>query len=187
MLLPTREQWKEWSLPSKLTAVGTLIGAVALVLSIYFYIAPNQNISSETSADLSQTNRVDTISIPLVIRNELAVEAQINPAVEYYILRPETPATDVQVESGVVRIQRPDGITTINGRYPIPQSSGDPYDIVLPRSDQLSRYLELGGYKLRIAVTNDWVFNYTEVKDVLFDKTTIEDGIRVSMYREKGS
>lgn len=31
-LIPTRQQWKRWSLPSKLTAIGTLIGVISLGL-----------------------------------------------------------------------------------------------------------------------------------------------------------
>jgi len=31
-MIPSRSQWKQWSLPSKLTAIGTLVGALSLGL-----------------------------------------------------------------------------------------------------------------------------------------------------------
>jgi len=30
-LIPTKKQWKGWTLPSKLTAIGTLLSAIALL------------------------------------------------------------------------------------------------------------------------------------------------------------
>lgn len=38
LLVPTRLQWKRWSLTAKLTCVGTFIGAIGLVFSIYMAI-----------------------------------------------------------------------------------------------------------------------------------------------------
>lgn len=38
LLIPTRLQWKRWSLTAKLTFVGTFIGAIGLVFSIYMAI-----------------------------------------------------------------------------------------------------------------------------------------------------
>lgn len=34
-LVPTRKQWKAWSLPSKLTAIGTLIAVLSFVLYLF--------------------------------------------------------------------------------------------------------------------------------------------------------
>lgn len=33
-LIPSKRRWRSWSLPSKLTAIGTYIGAIALVLTL---------------------------------------------------------------------------------------------------------------------------------------------------------
>lgn len=38
LLVPSRSQWKRWSLTAKLTCVGTFIGAIGLVFSIYMAI-----------------------------------------------------------------------------------------------------------------------------------------------------
>lgn len=38
--IPTKAQWKTWSLPAKLTCIGTYLGALCLVLAIVFYIWP---------------------------------------------------------------------------------------------------------------------------------------------------
>ena len=39
-LMPTRSQWARWSLPSRLTLIGTLVGIVGVLLSIGFYVWP---------------------------------------------------------------------------------------------------------------------------------------------------
>ncbi len=38
LLVPTRTQWKRWSLPAKLTYVGTLAGVIGVAFSIYMAI-----------------------------------------------------------------------------------------------------------------------------------------------------
>ena len=63
-MIPTRRQWKGWSLPSKLTAIGTLVGLISLGL----YLA-------EKSYDFlgTQTHSINTenFQIPPVV---LAIE-----------------------------------------------------------------------------------------------------------------
>ena len=44
-LLPTKEQWTNWSLPSKLTAIGTYIGVFSIIFAIVTWLTQN----SETS------------------------------------------------------------------------------------------------------------------------------------------
>lgn len=38
-MIPTRTQWKKWSLPSRLTAIGTYVGIIGLVLAVVFFVA----------------------------------------------------------------------------------------------------------------------------------------------------
>ena len=38
--MPTRSQWTRWSLPSKLTLIGTLVGIAGVLLSVGFYVWP---------------------------------------------------------------------------------------------------------------------------------------------------
>ena len=37
---PSRQQWNSWSLPSKLSAIGVLIGVVSLLVSVGIYAIP---------------------------------------------------------------------------------------------------------------------------------------------------
>lgn len=39
-LIPTRSQWKTWSLPSRLTAIGALLGLVGVLLTVAFQLFP---------------------------------------------------------------------------------------------------------------------------------------------------
>jgi len=49
-LIPTRTQWKDWTLPSKLTAIGTLVGIIGVLL----YFVPNgQNHQSVQSTHIT--------------------------------------------------------------------------------------------------------------------------------------
>ena len=36
-IIPTKNQWRKWSLPSKLTAVGAYIGIIAFVFALIIY------------------------------------------------------------------------------------------------------------------------------------------------------
>jgi hypothetical protein len=39
--VPSRQQWRQWSLPSKLTALGAYIGVIGVVLSALFFALPH--------------------------------------------------------------------------------------------------------------------------------------------------
>ena len=41
-LIPTRQQWRNWTLPSKLTAIGAYLGAIAIVAGVAFYLFPRR-------------------------------------------------------------------------------------------------------------------------------------------------
>jgi hypothetical protein len=52
-LIPTRSQWQRWSLPSKLTAIGTLVGSLGLCLylvekSLPLLFNKENHVGSET-------------------------------------------------------------------------------------------------------------------------------------------
>lgn len=56
-LLPTSKQWKSWSLPSRLTAIGTGLGAVGIALSLLPVMWPKESILRPSCAQLwSQTS-----------------------------------------------------------------------------------------------------------------------------------
>lgn len=39
-MLPSRQQWRRWTLPTKLTAIGVYAGILSVVLSVLFYVLP---------------------------------------------------------------------------------------------------------------------------------------------------
>lgn len=42
-MIPTKKQWRSWSLPSKLTLVGTYTGILGVFLSVFFFLLPTFN------------------------------------------------------------------------------------------------------------------------------------------------
>ena len=50
-LIPTKSQWKSWSLPSKLTAIGTLIGFFSIMLTVGVYASDAFKINAEPTHD----------------------------------------------------------------------------------------------------------------------------------------
>ena len=42
-MIPTRMQWKQWSLPAKYTIVGTCMAAIGLLLTILFFFVPSEH------------------------------------------------------------------------------------------------------------------------------------------------
>ena len=67
MIIPTFEQWKKWSLPSKLTAIGTYLGIISFLIFIVdkcitrYNKMPNEKINSITINKFSQ--EFDSVSI----------------------------------------------------------------------------------------------------------------------------
>jgi tetratricopeptide (TPR) repeat protein len=60
-LIPTKAQWKKWSLANKLTCVGAYVGAVALALSIVFFLwptAPKPQVAQTSSGGQSPSTAV---------------------------------------------------------------------------------------------------------------------------------
>lgn len=58
-LWPTRRQWRGWSLPAKLTAVGALIGAISVLLAVTFGII---SLSPSRSADESLDRALEALA-----------------------------------------------------------------------------------------------------------------------------
>ena len=87
-MLPTRKQWREWSLPSRLTAIGTLLSALGLFLAVLFYFFPRAS-KIEVIAQQSKTPEIDAPKSKLL---------------------PSMVRTD-----GVYRLDDPDGATMLLG------------------------------------------------------------------------
>ena len=69
-MLPTRKQWKKWSLPSKYTALGLLIAVVCLGFAIYSSVQPK-----------SKSDGIEVISGEIVITS--LGEHEINYGVNF--------------------------------------------------------------------------------------------------------
>lgn len=41
LLFPTKKQWKRWSLPSKLTAIGTYVGILGIAITLLLFFLPS--------------------------------------------------------------------------------------------------------------------------------------------------
>jgi hypothetical protein len=182
--IPTKAQWRSWSLPSKLTAIGTFLAFSMGIFAVFAYFVPYtpvRGLPTQTTPDLN----AERITIPLVVRNELAFDAHIDPQLEFYLLRPETPVMDSAIEAGVVRLEQPRTVTAINGNYALSRNEEMLSHFSLPASLTLKKALDTGGFKLRVRVTNRWIEHYSEFQDVLFDQKTLERGIRITFYKER--
>lgn len=187
MVLPTKKQWQKWSLPSKHTAIGALLGILALVFSIFAYFVPASGSNEEPREIANSVQALANIEIPITIMNGLNANAQVNPVIEFYLLKPDGPMMDQIIDSGYIRLKRPERITSINGMFPIDQYKSIETTFELPRNELMDNALSEGGYKLRIIVTDSWVNDYSERKDVLFDIGTIKEGIYMVLYKDTRS
>ena len=48
-LIPTKVQWRMWSLPSKLTCIGAYLGVLAIILTVIFYVWPMSSEPPKTT------------------------------------------------------------------------------------------------------------------------------------------
>jgi len=49
-MIPTQNQWKKWTLPSKYSLIGVVIGIIGLGISIISYIGSTSSMTTEKSA-----------------------------------------------------------------------------------------------------------------------------------------
>ena len=180
-MFPTRQQWKNWSLPSKLTAIGAYVGIVGLVFAVFIYFNPSDGLIGKPT-NKKHDGPVNRIVIPIKIANSLGYQTQISPIVEYFILKTESPLTDTTIDSGTVRLERNNDLFSINGNYVIEQNRDIKTLIRLPRSKSLRRYLDEGGYKIKLVVSNVWISQYNEATDAPFDNITVSEGINISLF-----
>ena len=47
-MIPNRKQWKKWTLPSKLTAIGAYIGVIGLIITIIWLLIDNIKLKNES-------------------------------------------------------------------------------------------------------------------------------------------
>src|SRR6266487_7001 len=67
-LLPTKRQWREWSLPSKLTCIGTYVTLLSILVSIAFYVWPFRGAKDEQAGGL--TGQVRDVVEEIVVSAE---------------------------------------------------------------------------------------------------------------------
>ena len=177
-------KWTGWSHEHRLAAISTYVTIASFIFAVFTYFVPLHVTESNGVQHNSSLHKIQKITIPITISNQLRADAHIDPIAEFYLLVPESPFVDVTIDSGLVRLERPEKITTLNGNYPINENDEIYTRITFPKSEKLSSALNKGGYKLRLIVRDTWVFDHEEFVDVLFDKTTLNEGIRVVLYQE---
>ena len=61
-LIPSKNQWKRWSLPSKLTAIGTLLAVISFLIWIINEVFPKRDFSKENYEILTKLERYNVSS-----------------------------------------------------------------------------------------------------------------------------
>jgi hypothetical protein len=64
-VIPTRAQWSGWSLPSKLTCIGTYAGVLSIILAIVFSLWP---VSSTRSSATKTPAKGGSVSVQGIVR-----------------------------------------------------------------------------------------------------------------------
>jgi hypothetical protein len=80
---PSKAQWDRWSLPSKLTAIGTLVGIISLLFGLVVYFFPYGSFSESDSRKVLRTNSIQQLSDDLEkIKNLLPPNRVIAKCIE---------------------------------------------------------------------------------------------------------
>lgn len=170
-----------WLCDHRVLAFATLFGCAFTVFAYFF---PFEGLSFSEEKVHSEELPTKVISIPVILSNQLRAEVYVNPIVDFAIYKPGNEGSENVIETGAVRLKRPERITSINGMYPISVQDEVKTEITLPKSSVINEALREGGYMFRLSVDDTWVFDQHEDQDVLFDDQTLADGIRVVFYQE---
>lgn len=66
-ILPSKRQWRNWSLPSKLTAIGTALAVISIIISLAVIVVPRA-----TRAYQAEVVRIPQASLHLMCQNNEA-------------------------------------------------------------------------------------------------------------------
>lgn len=94
-LWPTRRQWRSWSLPSKLTAIGTLMGIIGILVAVLVYIlqvaSPTRTLSGDDKEVIKSAVR-EVLLARATSFNALSELITLHTIVDY-----SRPTTDTEV------------------------------------------------------------------------------------------
>lgn len=74
-MIPSKTQWKKWSLPSKLTAIGVLLTIVGVVLSSLFWVFPFRGPTNDDDGKAS-----------VKIKNEIVLSRLYDKAISHILI-----------------------------------------------------------------------------------------------------
>lgn len=63
-LIPTKAQWREWSLPSKLTCIGAYLGALSLAVTVMFSVWPVLPKAQRANAEVRRDSVEESVAAP---------------------------------------------------------------------------------------------------------------------------
>ena len=158
-------------------AILSITSLVAMFAGLY------QDLLKPLGAWQVSPEHITRIEIPLSIRNELKYDAMINQSVEYYLTRSTSPSSEEVIDSGIVRISTPNGFTRVNEKIAISPGQTLHTSLQLPESKVLADAFTKGGYGLKVVINNEWIDHFSVPKDVPFDNETLENGIRLSIWK----
>lgn len=90
-LIPSKQQWNSWSLPSKLTTISAYLGLLSIILTIFIWLLSIMDSSVKTIYDSSKGYeiQVDSAYVKLFIKDtSVLVKEYSNPMKDYKIVYP---------------------------------------------------------------------------------------------------
>lgn len=170
----------KWQPLAFLLSVITIIGIFG---GIYQDVV--KPISEEPSAEKStnpaqEPTSMGYITIPIEIESSWDEYSFLDRKAEFYIVRPESPGTQVVVSSGAAKIEIPeDGMTINNGEkiYISPHNTTKT-KVILPKSKKLQGYLNEGGYEIQLVLFDQYGSVFPHMEQRLFDREFLAEGFR---------
>jgi hypothetical protein len=91
--VPSHTQWRTWSLPARLTAIGTLVGIVGLVTSVVFYVFPRGTGAIKVSPTV--------LSLPdsPAAKSDTLLSSSNVPMLRVYIESEATVTVDIEIDA----------------------------------------------------------------------------------------
>jgi len=134
-LLPSKKQWQKWSFPSKLTAVGTYVGILALLVAVIFFVILQKQ---QPSPHADKPDILVEGTLPLHLWEKNIIEPDSRPfffhrlgLIVKLLNNSDTPArVDLAVLQGCIRLG------------PIAAESMLPEDQRLPDGLHIDKYFE---------------------------------------------
>ncbi|MES9901690.1 MAG: hypothetical protein ABW168_03290 [Sedimenticola sp.] len=167
-----------WQPIAFLLSAVTIIGVFGGVYQDVVKPISEEIASDELTTPKNNQAAIEQITIPVEIESTWDEYSELDRKAEFYVVRSESPGMQTVIFSGAAKVEIPKDGMTVNEMISISPHKTTKTNVILPKSEQLQKYLDEGGYEIQLVLFNQYGRMFPHMEQKLFDKEIIARGFR---------